>query len=423
MTKNILTAIGAASFSLFFHCVGWNDVAGNGTLIGNPTVAGVLYDSDGSFAENAAVHLRKKNFLPDVSRLGLTKRARDTASVVTGDSGRFAFDTAIDTGLYLIEAVKGTNAVLIDSIVIARKDKAIHLPPDTLKPMGTIKGVISLSEGGDTKKVFILAYGIDGFTRVDTDGTFSFPCLARGNYRLRVVSTLADYAALDTGIFTVVAAETTDVKTLRPPAAGNEIPKYGSTIRGALYASDGSPARGIAAFLREYSGLWDSLFSPIDFGIITETNVVAYCITNQSGTFMFDSLPIGTYAVEAASGTTTVLIDSLKIASAGLMIHPRQDTLKPAGTLTGVIRHLNAGGIQPDSTSIYVIVGSHWYTMAYDNLRFIFNGLAEGSYRVRVVSSLAAYPTLDAGVVTINPGDTTDIGLIELRLETAVPAP
>jgi hypothetical protein len=266
-----------------------------------------------------------------------------------------------------------------------------------------------------------MAYGIDMVANVNADGSFSLPRLAQGGYRLRIVSTLADGAALDTGIFTVRCAETTDVKTL-PPPVGNGIPGNGSTITGTLYNTDGSPARGIPTVLREYSGLPDSLFSPIDLGPITKTIIVTYRFTDQSGTFTFDSLPVGTYAVEAASGGATILIDSLMIATAGSAIKAPPDTLKPAGTLTGIIRHSNPGDVQPDFVYLYVVVGNHWYTMAYDNLRFIFNGLAGGSYRVRIISTLTDYPPLNVGAVTIKPGDTTDIGTIELRPGIGIPA-
>jgi hypothetical protein len=425
MKKNILAILGAVSFSLLFHCVGWNDIAGNGTLIGNPTVAGILYKGNGSPADSAIVHLRKKTFLPDVSRLGLFKRAPDSVSVRTDDSGRFLFDTtlALDTGTYVIEATRGTTAVLIDGILLTGRDSTVHLPPDTLKPTGAIKGVIDLSGGGEPQKMFVLAYGIDRAANVGADGSFSLPDLARGNYSLLVVSTPGGGAAPDTGIVVVYSAETTDARILAPPVAGNGTPVNGSTLTGALYHSDGSPARGITAFLHQYSNLPDSFFSSIDYQIIAEAGIVTYCITDESGNFSFDSLRTGTYAVEATSGNTTVLVDSLRIVNKGLKIHAAPDTLKPAGTLTGLIRHSNAGNVPLDSIYIFIIVGNLWQTVAYDNLRFIFNGLAEGRFQVRIISTLAAYPPRDAGTITIKRGDTTDIGEINLTSTTAAPVP
>jgi hypothetical protein len=217
-----LLCIGIAGLALLAtQCVTPN--AGNGSDVGNGMVAGVLYDSDGSYAENTMVHIRKKSFLPDTLRLGLSKRTVDTVSAVTGDDGRFAFDTTLALGTYVIEATNGNKGVLIDSVVITSKASPINLPPDTLMPMGTIKGRISLPEGGDPGKVFVLAYGIDRVAIVRPDSTFTFPDLPEGVYTLKLFSKLAHYATLDTGNIEVLSEETTNVKTLEPPLTADSL--------------------------------------------------------------------------------------------------------------------------------------------------------------------------------------------------------
>ena len=164
------------------------------------------------------VVIRPRTTLADTSRLGLSKRMADTASAVTDASGRFVIDS-IDTGTYVIEAASGNNAVFIDSVVVKRTDSTLNLPPDTLKPAGAIKGVIRLSEGGDPRKVFVLAFGVDRFAGVEADGRFRFQGLAEASYRLRIISTLDNYGVVDT-VTTVRSADTTDLDTIELPFTG-----------------------------------------------------------------------------------------------------------------------------------------------------------------------------------------------------------
>ncbi|MBN1575860.1 MAG: hypothetical protein JW913_04865 [Chitinispirillaceae bacterium] len=196
--------------------------AGNSTQVGNPgRVAGLLYEPDGKTpAAGVRVAIRPRTSLADTAVIGLGKRTADTATVITDDSGRFAFDSTLDTGTYVIEAASGNDAVLIDPVVVTDEDAADTLPPDTLKPMGAIKGVISLSEGGDPRKVFVLAFGIDRFAKVEADGSFRFSGLAEGNYDLRLISSLNDYGVLDTNGNVVTSGDTLDMDTIDLPFTG-----------------------------------------------------------------------------------------------------------------------------------------------------------------------------------------------------------
>ena len=193
--RTIVTAlsVGTCCFLLFqcYHCN--SPVAGNGSQTPN-SVVGKLYQPDGtSPAKGVKVFIRPQNSLADTAGAGLGKKMSDTASVVTDNSGYFAFDSTLDTGTYVIEAASGNDAVLIDSVKVKDKTDADTIAPDTLKPTGALKGVIYLSEGGDPIKVFILAFGIDRFARVNTDGSFNFGNLAEGRYDLRIISSLDDY--------------------------------------------------------------------------------------------------------------------------------------------------------------------------------------------------------------------------------------
>lgn len=184
----------------------------------------MLYEPDGiTPAKGAVVHIRKKSTLADTSQPGLSKKLADTSTVTTNDSGVFRIDT-IDTGTYVIEGTSGNNLALIDSVRII-PDSIRTLPPDTLKPAGAIKGIIILSEGGDPRQVFVLAFGIDRFARVDTGGTFKFSNLARGLYDLRLISGLFNYGVMDTSGVRVIAGDTTNLGTISLPFTGIPTPK------------------------------------------------------------------------------------------------------------------------------------------------------------------------------------------------------
>ena len=225
--QNIFTAasVGTCCF-LLLQCYQCNSpVAGNGSQTPN-SVVGRLYQPDGkSPAAAVRVVIRPKMSLADTAGTGLGKRMTDSASVVTDNSGYFAFDSTLDTGTYVIEAASGNDAVLIDSVVVENKTTADTLAPDTLKPAGALKGIIHLSEGGDPQKVFVLAFGIDRFVRVEADGRFKFIELAEGRYDLRIISSLDNYGVLDTFGISINSADTTNLDTIRLPFTGIPTPK------------------------------------------------------------------------------------------------------------------------------------------------------------------------------------------------------
>jgi formylglycine-generating enzyme required for sulfatase activity len=194
-------------------------------VTGKPLVAGVFFASDGTTpARNTAVYIRNNNKLIDTTDLILGIVQPDTAVTFTDADGRYAIDT-IDTGMYVIEGTNGNNRVLIDSVHITDPDSTKTISPDTLKPAGAIKGMVYLSEGGDPRKVFVLAFGIDRFARVNADGTFMFKGLAEGSYDLRIIALLNDYGVVDTFGIPVRTADTTDIDTIRLSYLGIPSPR------------------------------------------------------------------------------------------------------------------------------------------------------------------------------------------------------
>jgi outer membrane protein assembly factor BamB len=189
-------------------------------------VAGKLFEPDGKTpAKAATVSMRKKSMLADTSHAASNPQPFTSASVTTDRNGTFAIDT-IDTGTYIIEGTDGANnVVLIDSIKVKTPDSTKNLGADTLLPAGVVKGVIKLTEGGDPRKVFVLAFGLDRFALPDSGGNFTFPMLAKGTYALRFLPSLENYGVLDTSGVGVKSADTTNLDTIVLPFKGIPSPK------------------------------------------------------------------------------------------------------------------------------------------------------------------------------------------------------
>ncbi|MBN1577539.1 MAG: hypothetical protein JW913_13355 [Chitinispirillaceae bacterium] len=200
--------------------------AGNSSQTPN-AVVGMIYKSDGKTpAAGVKVAIRLRKTLADISGSGLVKKLADTATVFTDDYGNFTFDSTLDTGLYVVEADDGNgNMALIDSVKVGDTDSTVHIE-DTLRPAGAITGVVYLSEGGDPRKVFILAMGLDRFTGPDSTGRFTFGNMAEAIYDLTLISSLDDYAVLEVPEVEVVAGNTRDVDTLMLQFTGIPVPRW-----------------------------------------------------------------------------------------------------------------------------------------------------------------------------------------------------
>ncbi|MBN1600655.1 MAG: hypothetical protein JW915_03550 [Chitinispirillaceae bacterium] len=209
------------------QCMNPAQHTGNGSDVGNGMITGLIYGPDGKTAAvGAKVYLRRKQSLADtMGVLAKKSAAADTATAITDENGTFVID-AVDTGVYVIESSDlNNNLAFKDSVFISGPDTTITVPPDTLKPAGALKGAIRLSEGGDPRKVFVLAFGIDRFARVNEDGSFRFTMLAEGKYDLRIIASLDDYGVLDTLNIPVNSADTTNLDTIELPFTGIPTPK------------------------------------------------------------------------------------------------------------------------------------------------------------------------------------------------------
>jgi sulfatase modifying factor 1 len=324
-----VTAIGALcgmTICAQLHCSPTGgENAGNSTQTGNPVVAGIFYNPDGTTpAFNVAVYIRSINKLSDTNDLGSSFVEPNTAVAYTDANGQYAIDT-LDTGMYVIEGTSGNNRVLIDSVHIINSETTTTIPPGTLKPAGAIKGVIYLSAGGDLRKVFVLAYGIDRFEQVNSDGAFIFKGLAEGSFDLRIITLNNDYNVMDTFDIPVKSADTTDLDTLKlshvdiPPPTNLQV-RYdtlhqivqlrwspadtsridGYTVYRAVKGRDGS--RQILMFLPKTATVFAD--TSVNVGLTYEYRVVSR-ISSGEESHKIDSEADTVMAVSSSLVTTT----------------------------------------------------------------------------------------------------------------------
>ncbi len=200
---------------------------GGGTETTNSVVHGTFYEPDGvTPATGIDVHVRPRSTLGDTT-VDLSPGAFDTAHSITDNQGAFVIDT-LTPDIYVVEADDGAgHLALIDSVAVAGTTSPVEVA-DTLRPPGAIRGKVVLSQGGDPRRVLVLAFGLDRFALPGADGTFLFSDLAQGNYDIRILPLLPDrpeYDVLDTAGVSVTAGDTTDLGDLYVHFAGVKAPR------------------------------------------------------------------------------------------------------------------------------------------------------------------------------------------------------
>jgi hypothetical protein len=184
------------------RCVSPNS---GGTETGDGKISAMLHNPGGSPAAHAKVIFYPVNYNPHTGGLGKTASAVSVDSTTTNDSGNFTITLPVDT--YTMQASGDSGLAYQDSIK-AVKDSTVRPDPDTLKPAGSIKGIVRLEEGGDPTTVFILFMGTHTFTFPDdTSGSFTSDSMAAGTYRVRILTTTPNYKTLDTTLRVIAGTQ------------------------------------------------------------------------------------------------------------------------------------------------------------------------------------------------------------------------
>jgi hypothetical protein len=168
------------------------------------------------------------------------------------------------------------------------------------------------------------------------------------------------------------------VKCSKNIAGGTEVGN--PRISAMLYNPGGSPA--VHAKIR---------FFPINYNPRTGGLTVDSTITDTLGNYSA-KLDVGTYNILASSDSGFAYQDSIKMVK-DTIAYPPADTLKAPGSIRGKIR-LKPGD---DARTVFIIfMGTNIWNMAEDSIgNFTVANMAEGSYRVRILTTLDAYVPKD----------------------------
>jgi hypothetical protein len=181
-----------------------------GTEIPNELAGKELIAGKGP-AVNAEVKLIRVGYAP--GSLDPDSGAGAMIIGTTDAGGRFAFKD-VPPGQYNILASKDGLSAFRDSVNVTGRRQTVET--DTLKAPGSISGRIQLELQHDPRSATVQVLGTTLFVNVDSAGAFSLKNLGEGEYRLRVVTGQAGYAALYAEFRITAGQNTAFPEPLRP---------------------------------------------------------------------------------------------------------------------------------------------------------------------------------------------------------------
>ncbi len=274
-------------------------VAGRGEVYG--VVKLVLPDTTEELAGGAAVSLRG---IP-----GTVLSARDGAYLLTG----------VPAGDYVIDATKyGYQAGSLGGVSVTDMGIAsVATLPLTTEP-GLLAGTVSRNDGGDIRQALVRARGFTlGGTPWESqahpfaDGTYLISNLPAGNYQ--VTFELTDFATI-TMSATIAPAEPTDLPSV------TLLRDTGSIVGVARLAS-----------ASDHSGIVVSLTPAPTAGNPTPT-ALASAVTDATGSWRVDLLPVGAYSVDYVRNPGYVTRGSSRSRSTSRAASPAR---RSSGTTSG----------------------------------------------------------------------------------------
>ncbi len=143
-------------------------------------ITAMLSNPDGSPAQGASVRIFQ---IADTSRT-------PAVEVLTNEKGIFATHS-LAKGTYNVYAEKGALVAFQDSIRVI--DDTVLIDNDTLEEPTTLTAVVGVQSNHDPQTVTVQVLGTDLYSNVDKNGYFTINRMAKGDFTLRLATTLNDY--------------------------------------------------------------------------------------------------------------------------------------------------------------------------------------------------------------------------------------
>src|SRR3989339_395325 len=157
---------------------------------------GHIYYPDGTPASNAIVQLIAADQDPRTSSLV-------AATVTTDVNGRYSIKS-LTAKTYNLLAEGDSGKAFHDSIKV--DDDTLELS-DTLHDPGILRGIVKLEGDIDTGYIFVILLGTNTYATADTNGNFTLADMPAGTYNTLVLTTVPEYASVDTELTVHVGAD------------------------------------------------------------------------------------------------------------------------------------------------------------------------------------------------------------------------
>ena len=180
-------------------------------------------------------------------------------------------------------------------------------------------------------------------------------------------------------------------------------------VAGRLYCSSGSPAAHAQVKVTRWN------LSPRESDVI-----VAMTVTDKTGAYHFDSLPSDTFNILGSGDSGLSYLDSIVVNANDAHTTLPPDTLKAAGSIRG--RAQLEPGDDPRTVLILFMGTNSWTTPDDSSGNFSIENLAEGTYRVRFLTTLDNYLPKDT-TLSVTAGKETIIPYPITLVYTGLPAP
>lgn len=191
------------------------------------------------------------------------------------------------------------------------------------------------------------------------------------------------------------------------PVSGGGVGAGNARVAGVVLTADGTPAPGAHVHVCPAEWLADTATAILQ----KQRYFPNSTITDSSGCFQIEELPLGTYLIEASDGcyNATVYACTVTVA-AGIDLGSRR--LRPYASVAGKI----GDSEKLNGRSAYVRVYGLMHTVKVDSSGcFLFNNLPEGVFDLNVTTDSVQYGDIRIRNVAASATAPNDIGTIEVH--------
>ena len=145
-------------------------------------VVAMLFNPNGTPAVGANVKIFK---VADASK-------KPVSEVISDKNGNYSV-RGLSKGTYNVYAEKGSLVTFQDSIIVI--EGTTFIEDDTLETPINLSGIVGLQANHDPRTVTVQVLGTDIYSNVNEDGYFTLNRMAKGDFSLKLSTTLDNYTA------------------------------------------------------------------------------------------------------------------------------------------------------------------------------------------------------------------------------------